>query len=141
MTTVSIICVLCRIGRIVKSLMRHRYFSRGIGRAAYTPFSFRAGNWLFQPTQPAANILAERGVKVDSSVFKGGMRHQHNLNYCQALKNGYYWKFTEQVDIPAREGTMLEMPIYTQMVPFWQILTSKRIEMERKGAGNRSVRQ
>ena len=135
LTTVSTICVPCRNERIAQIIDRAiTYLRRVLGTHDYTPFSFRAGNWLFQPTQPAANILAERGVKVDSSVFKGGMRHQHNLNYCQALKNGYYWKFTEKVDVPATEGTMLEMPIYTQMVPFWQILTTKRIEMEEKGA-------
>jgi len=38
----------------------------------YVPISFRAGNWLFQPTQPVARILCEYGIKIDSSVFTGG---------------------------------------------------------------------
>ncbi|MGH9431019.1 MAG: hypothetical protein ACRD3T_05705, partial [Terriglobia bacterium] len=41
----------------------------------FTPLSFRAGNWLFQPTQTAAAILARHGIRIDSSVFKGGLQH------------------------------------------------------------------
>ena len=104
------------------------------GTADYAPLAFRAGNWLFQPTQPAAGILAARGVKVDSSVFKGGLQHQHKLDYRRALRNGYYWKFVEQVDVPDPDGTLLELPIYTQMVPFWKMLTSKRIGLQQKSA-------
>jgi hypothetical protein len=120
-----------RIAQIINRAIT--YLRRVLGKPDYAPFSFRAGNWLFQPTQPAAGILAECGVRVDSSVFKGGMRHQHGLDYRKALKNGLYWKFAERVDVPAKEGIMLEIPIYTQMVPFWQMLTTKRMGMERKG--------
>ena len=104
------------------------------GEADYAPLAFRAGNWLFQPTQPAAAILAGRGVKVDSSVFKGGLQHQHKLDYRRTLRNGYYWKFAKQVDVPDPDGTLLELPIYTQMVPFWKMLTSKRIGLQQKSA-------
>lgn len=48
------------------------YLRRVVGQPRYTPLSFRAGNWLFQPTQIAASVLAERGIRIDSSVFKGG---------------------------------------------------------------------
>lgn len=100
----------------------------------FTPLSFRAGNWLFQPTQTVANVLAERGIKVDSSVFKGGLQHQHKLDYRGALRNGYYWKFSDRVDIPDPGGALLEVPIHTQMVPFWEMLTAKRIGLQQKGA-------
>ena len=86
--------------------------------ADFTPLSFRAGNWLFQPTQAAAEVLAQRGIKIDSSVYKGGMRHQYHLDYRGALRNSYYWKFTDKVDVPVGDGVLLELPIYTQMVPF-----------------------
>jgi hypothetical protein len=100
----------------------------------FKPFSFRAGNWLFQPTKTVANVLAEWGVKVDSSVFKGGLQHKHKLDYREALRNGYYWTFTNKVDIPDNEGDMLEFPIYTQMVPSWKMLTKKRIGLQQKGS-------
>lgn len=92
----------------------------------FTPLSFRAGNWLFQPTEPASKVLAERGIKIDSSVFKGGLQRGHKLDYRRALKNGYYWKFGPDVTSPDSRGAMLELPIYTEMVPFWKMATAKR---------------
>jgi hypothetical protein len=109
------------------------YFREVLSVADFTPLSFRAGNWLFQPTRPAANVLTERGIKVDSSVFKGGLQYQHKLDYRQALKNGYYWTFTDYVEIPDPKGTLLELPIYTQMVPFWKMATLKRVGLQQKG--------
>lgn len=99
----------------------------------FTPPSFRAGNWLLQPTKTAATVLAERGIKVDSSVFKGGLQHQHKLDYRRSLKNGYYWRFKDNVNSSDSKGTLLELPIHTQMVPFWKMLTTKRINLQQKG--------
>jgi hypothetical protein len=100
--------------------------------ADFTPLCFRAGNWLFQPTQPAAAVLSARGMKMDSSVFKGGLQHQHNLDYRRALRNGHYWKFKENVDVPDPEGLLLELPIHTQMVPAWTMYTAKRVGLQRQ---------
>lgn len=100
----------------------------------FTPFSFRAGNWLFQPTGVAARVLAEHGIRVDSSVFKGGLQRQHGLDYRRSLKNGYYWNFSEQVNIPDSHGGLLEMPIFTCMVPTWTMLTGKRVGLHKKAA-------
>ncbi len=128
------LCTLPR-ERIVQIIDRSiAYFREVLGVGDFTPLSFRAGNWLFQPTRPAADVLTERGIKVDSSVFKGGVRHQHKLDYRRALRNGCFWRFTDAVDTPDSEGALLELPIYTRMVPFWKLLTAKRIGMERKGA-------
>ena len=54
----------------------------------FIPFSFRAGNWLFQPSQVLASVLAGQGIKVDSSVFKGGLQHHYGLDFRAALKTG-----------------------------------------------------
>lgn len=109
------------------------YFRDVLGVADFTPLSFRAGNWLFQPTLPVANVLTERGIKIDSSVFKGGLQHQHKLDYRQASRNGYYWTFMDRVEIADPRGAMVELPIYTQMVPTWQMFTAKRFGLQRKG--------
>lgn len=107
----------------------------------FTPMSFRAGNWLFQPTATVAQVLTHRGVKIDSSVFKGGRQHQHNLDYRRALKHGYYWMFKNDVICPDPTGPLLELPIYTRMVPFWKMATTKRLGLQRKGtAGARAPR-
>lgn len=115
------------------------YLKRLSGNPDFVPSSFRAGNWLFQPTQPAAGILASRGLKMDSSVFKGGMQKQHNLDYRRALKNGYYWPFLDSVDVHDPKGCMLEMPIFTKMVPFWKMVTAKRINLQQKSNQSRQA--
>lgn len=121
-----------RIARIVNRAVM--YFRKVLEYDDFTPLSFRAGNWLFQPTQPVASVLAEAGIKLDSSVFKGGLQRQHNLDYRPALENGYYWRFGENVNVPDSGGALIEMPIYTQMVPFWKMLTAKRVGLQQKSA-------
>lgn len=128
---------LCKLPRerIVEIVDRSIAYLRDVvGVPKFTPLSFRAGNWLFQPTLPTAKVLAARGIRIDSSVFKGGLQHQHKLDYRRTLKNGYYWKFSEQVDVPDTEGPLFEIPIYTQMVPFWEMLTSKRVGLQQKAS-------
>jgi hypothetical protein len=135
------LCTLPR-ERIVRIVDRSIAYLRDVlGVADFTPVSFRAGNWLFQPTLTVANVLAERGIKVDSSVFKGGLQHQHKLDYRPAMKNGYYWKFTDDVNVPAAQGLMLELPIHTNMVRPWQMFTSKRVALQQKASSAAQTRK
>jgi len=108
------------------------YIRNIVGDPNYIPLSFRAGNWIFQPTGNAADILAEVGIKVDSSVYKGGRQHMHHLDYRRAVRNGYYWTFKDHVDLPDPHGKLIELPVYTEMVPIWKIFTTKRIDLQRK---------
>jgi hypothetical protein len=103
------------------------YLRHVLDQPNFTPLSFRAGNWLFQPTQIAASVLSERGIKIDSSVFKGGLQHNHSLDYRAALKNGYYWPFNDDATRPDPNGSWMELPIYTEMVPVWKMPTTKRL--------------
>jgi hypothetical protein len=114
-----------RITQIVDASLN--YLRHVLGQRQYTPFSFRAGNWLFQPTQTAAAVLLEKGIRVDSSVFKGGLQHNHKLDYRAAIKNGYYWPFSDDVTKPDPNGAWLELPIYTEMVASWKMPTTKRL--------------
>lgn len=111
------------------------YLGDLLGVPGFAPLCFRAGNWLFQPALPLAGVLLERGVKVDSSVYKGGFQRQQGLDYRRALKNGYYWRFGDDANVEDAQGTLLELPIYTQMVPFWKMATGKRIGLQQKGGG------
>ncbi|MGB8953525.1 MAG: hypothetical protein WCC06_12775 [Candidatus Aminicenantales bacterium] len=134
------LCTLPR-ERIVQIINRSIAYLRKLsGLADFTPFSFRAGNWLFQPTRTVAKALVDRGIKVDSSVFKGGLRHQQKLDYRRALKNGYYWRFTDDVNLHDPHGALLELPIYTQIVPIWKMFTSKRIEIQQGEGGLSAAR-
>jgi hypothetical protein len=119
-----------RIAEIIDGSIE--YLSEFLGNLNFKPNSFRAGNWLFQPTKTVARVLVNRGIKVDSSVFKGGVQHQHKLDYRIAKKNGYFWKFQEKVNTPDNSGELLEVPIYTQMVPFWKLITTKRVSLQQK---------
>jgi len=136
------LCTLSRT-RIVQIVDRSiAYLRRILRQPDFTPVSFRAGNWLFQPTQIAASVLAEKGIKIDSSVFKGGVQHNHGLDYRPACKNGYYWLFETDVNQPNPLGSLLELPIYTDMVPAWRVPTGKRMSFSNNFSVNgRSFKQ
>lgn len=121
------LCTLPRT-RIAEIMERSlKYLRHLIGEPDFTPLSFRAGNWLFQPTEPAASILVQAGIKVDSSVFKGGLQHSRGLDYRPSSKNGYYWSFSKDVNETDPSGICIEIPIQTEMVPLWRMPTSKRL--------------
>jgi hypothetical protein len=111
------------------------YLRDSVCDSSFSPVSFRAGNWLFQPTARAAEVLADKGIKVDSSVFKGGVQHKHSLDYRPARRNGEYWTFSNDVNVPDARGRMLEIPIHSDMVPFWRMVTKKRVGLQKKGYG------
>ena len=115
------------------------YLKNLSGSADFIPFSYRAGHLIFQPTALVAKILAGKGIRVDSSVYKGGFSQQLNIDYRPAIKNGYYWRFTESVNISDPNGVLLELPIYTQMVPTWKIFTAKRVSMQKKDSSTVDV--
>lgn len=115
-----------RIGDIVGSALEYlRYLTRN---RQFVPLSFRAGNWLFQPTEKAADILSQQGIRIDSSVFKGGVQHDHKLDYRPSANNGYYWSFSSDVNVPDTTGAWLEIPIHCEMVPSWKLATGKRLK-------------
>jgi hypothetical protein len=115
------------------------YTRKLLGDPNFAPMSFRAGHLLFQPTQPLSDALAERGIKLDSSVYKGGLWHQHKLDYRRAPKREPYWQFMDDVIMPESEGALLEVPIYTQMAPIWRLFTSKRVGLQQAGATARQT--
>lgn len=104
-----------------------------VANSAYTPLSFRAGNWLFQPSETLATILAGHGIYLDSSVFKGGLQHLHGLDYRRALRNGYYWRFSRDVERPDPGGEMVEIPIFSRMVPPWSLISERRLLRQKQG--------
>ena len=126
---------LCRLSpdRIDQIIDRSiAYLRKVLGAPSFNPLSFRAGNWLLQPTGPAARSLAGHGIKVDSSLFKGGIQRQHKLDYRKSCKNGHFWEFSEDVNVPDPKGILLEIPTYTEMSPIWKMITAKRIGLQQK---------
>lgn len=109
------------------------YLGQLSAESDFVPLSFRAGNWLLQPSELIAKVLAKKGIKIDSSVFKGGLQRQFGLDYRRAVRNGYFWRFTSDVNFAETSGLLLELPIYTRLAPAWKLLTSKRVNLQRKG--------
>lgn len=125
-----------RIAEIVRQGLQ--YLRGMLGQPDFTPLSFRAGNWLFQPTTTAAGVLAEQGLRIDSSVFQGGVQRNHRLDYRRAPKDAYYWRFDGDVCRPAPAGPWMEFPIHSEMVPFWRMLTAKRLGFKNSYGGGTS---
>ena len=108
------------------------YLREALDDPNFTPLAFRAGQWAIQPTPVIARVLARHGVRVDSSVFKGGRLRGLGLDYRPALRNGGSWRFGNDVNVPDPNGTLWEIPIHTQLVPVWQMLGRKRLNLQSK---------
>jgi peptidoglycan/xylan/chitin deacetylase (PgdA/CDA1 family) len=108
------------------------YLRESLNDPHFTPVSFRNGLWVMQPTPVIAKVLARHGVEVDSSLFKGGRVRRLGLDYRPAMANGSFWRFSNDVNMPDPHGTLLEIPIHTQMVPFWRMLGGKRLKLHSK---------
>lgn len=119
-----------RVEAIVSGAIR--YLREALDDPRFTPLAFRAGQWAIQPTPVIASALAQHGVRVDSSVFKGGRIHDLDLDYRPALANGCFWRFGNDVNVPDPTGQLWEVPIHTQLVPFWQMLGRKRLKLQSK---------
>jgi hypothetical protein len=119
-----------RVEAIVSGAIR--YLRDALQDQDFTPFAFRSGLWAMQPTSVIASVLASHGIRVDSSVFKGGRIESLGLDYRPALRNSDIWRFNDNVNVPDPDGKLWEIPIHTQMVPFWQMLGSKRLKLQKK---------
>ena len=129
-----------RIAEIVDGALA--YLKYIVGETGFTPLAFRAGNWLFQPAESAARVMGDRGIRIDSSVFKGGFQRDNRLDYRPAAKNGYFWPFSRDVNQRDPMGRWIEVPIHTNMVPIWKLPTSKRMGYANQfGVAGRSVQR
>ena len=121
--------------RIRELIDRSLRFLRGlVGEPGFTPLSYRAGHLLLQPAAAVVDVLASRGIQVDSSVFKGGFWREHAQDYRPAMENPPVWRFDADPNVSDPCGRMLEVPIHTEMVPTWKMLTGKRLSLERRSA-------
>lgn len=109
-----------------------RYLRESLGEPDFRPFSFRSGLVVMQPTPVIANVLVRHGIQLDSSVFKGGRVHGLGIDYRPALENDRTWRFGNDVNVPDPDGPLWEIPIHTELVPFWRMLGRKRLKLQSK---------
>ena len=117
---------LCSLtGQRIQEILGHGLcFLRNIlNDGSYQPVSFRNGLWTMQPTRNMAIVLNRFNLRLDSTVFKGGLIKKYGVDYRPSLKNGYYWKFLDDVNRHQDDGVLLEIPIYTELVPFWKMFS------------------
>lgn len=100
---------------------------------SFTPSVFRNGLWVMQPTEPIARALARNGIRADSTVFKGGRIKDVGVNYGASIKNPFYWQFTADINTPDPAGILYEVPIFTELVPFWRMF-GRLVKREKKAA-------
>jgi hypothetical protein len=98
----------------------------------FSPVSFRSGLWAMQPTASISTVLVKHGIRVDSSVFKGGRVQALGLDYRKARVLPGHWRFSENVLKQDARGELLELPIHSEMVPFWRMLGSKRLKIQKR---------
>lgn len=94
----------------------------------YAIYAFRAGNWAMMPTRNIADALIERGVVLDSSVFKGGMRdHVAKFDYADAHSPLLPWRADrDNICHVDPSSPLWEFPIYCEMRPIWAFLSPNR---------------
>jgi hypothetical protein len=94
----------------------------------YTMYAFRAGNWAMMPTRNIADALIERGILIDSSVFKGGKRdHVARFDYADAHSALLPWRADrDNICHVDPSSPLWEYPIYCEMRSIWAFVSPNR---------------
>ena len=98
-------------------------------KSDYRVWLYRAANWSMMPTPNLYRVLTEYGITHDTSVYRGG---------CQGGNVCYDYRYAHDnlLSFPASamdinlfdpNGQITEMPIYTEMRPFWDFISPIRI--------------
>lgn len=95
----------------------------------YKVWLFRAANWSMMPTPTLYQVLVEQGITHDTSVYKGGCQ---GGNVCYDYRHAYdnlltYRASSKDINLQDPAGDLWEMPIYTEMRPFWDFISPIRI--------------
>lgn len=95
----------------------------------YRVWLFRAANWSMMPTENLYKVLVKHGITHDTSVFKGGVQ---GGNVCYDYREAYdnlfaYPASAKNINMKDESGELIELPIYTEMRPFWDFISVVRI--------------
>ena len=98
-------------------------------KSDYKVWLYRAANWSMMPTPTLYQILTEYGITHDTSVYKGGCQ---GGNVCYDYRYAHdnllaYRASSQDINLYDPDGQMTEMPIYTEMRPFWDFVSPIRI--------------
>ncbi len=98
-------------------------------RADYKVWLFRAANWSMMPTPALYQVLTEYGITHDTSVYKGGCQ---GGSVCYDYRTAYdnllpYTASARNINDYDPAGAITEMPIYTEMRPFYAFVSPIRL--------------
>lgn len=98
-------------------------------RADYKVWLFRAANWSMMPTPALYQVLTEYGITHDTSVYKGGCQ---GGSVCYDYRTAYdnllpYKASAENINDYDPAGAITELPIYTEMRPFYAFVSPIRL--------------
>ncbi|MFN4910382.1 MAG: hypothetical protein ACK454_05015 [Flavobacteriales bacterium] len=103
--------------------------------------SYRAGGWCAQPFAPVSEAMQKAGIRIDSSVFKGGKNTTKPYRYDYThVPNVPHWTFTDDPAVLDSEGFFTEIPIasmhYSPLF-FWKLFVLGRFNpKQHKPIGN-----
>jgi hypothetical protein len=98
-------------------------------KSDYSVWLYRAANWSMMPTPTLYKVLTEFGITHDTSVYKGGCQ---GGNVCYDYRYAHdnllaYRASSQDINLYDPDGQMTEMPIYTEMRPFWDFVSPIRV--------------
>jgi hypothetical protein len=93
--------------------------------------AYRAGGWCIQPFGHIAEALFENGIRIESSVFRGGdfKSDLYDYDFRDCPKAGL-WRFDEDPCLAKADGRFTELPISDYVLPpwfFWQLFAHGRV--------------
>ena len=118
-----------RIEEMIKECLEFLHTILRTVKPSYTCLVFRAANWSMMPTKNIYNALINNGIKIDTSVYKGGCEGG-NVSYDYRCAHSNLFSYTaSEIDINIHDpqGIITEYPIYTEMRRFWSFITPLRI--------------
>lgn len=96
--------------------------------ADYACIAFRAANWSMKPSADIVRALRDRGIRIDTSVFKHGSRSGLvDFDYSSAFSHIVPWPIdSTDVCLPDPQSELWEVPIYCENRWIWDFLSFTR---------------
>lgn len=120
-------------------------YSLGISELAKRqPIAYRAGGWCIQPFGYIGDELYKAGIRIDSTVFAGGLNtsKDHGFDFRSAPSNLTKWQFDLEPDNSTCGGKYWELPIASTKVSplfYWSFAFAKKLrgkDHQRLGDGS-----
>jgi hypothetical protein len=104
--------------------------------------TYRAGGWSVPPFNKVSNIFTSLGIKIDSTVFKGGQYSSpfQKFDFLPAPADKSKWTFSKNPAVEDVTGEFLEVPIANliyQPIFYWRLAFTKLLKQSKhKPYGN-----